>query len=94
MVGRAWAVERAARRGGSGRPVLRGRAASLARGGGLAVSGWILVGVAGSLGTMIGESGVADVLKSLLTATAVSPLLLAWLVARCSAQRRAATSPA
>jgi opine dehydrogenase len=40
-----------------------------------------MTGVAGSLGTVIGESGVADVLKSLLTATAVSLLLLAWLVA-------------
>jgi gluconate:H+ symporter, GntP family len=50
---------------------------------GLGVSGSILVvtGVAGSLGAMIAESGVADILQSLFTTTPISPLLLAWLVA-------------
>ncbi len=41
----------------------------------------LVTGVAGSLGAVIGKSGVADLIKSFFEATDFSPLVLCWLVA-------------
>jgi gluconate:H+ symporter, GntP family len=50
---------------------------------GAATSGVILLftGVAGSLGQVIAETGVGDLVADLFGATAAAPLVLAWLVA-------------
>ncbi|NHD19377.1 MULTISPECIES: SLC13 family permease [unclassified Actinopolyspora] len=50
---------------------------------GAATSGTILLftGVAGSLGEVISRTGIGDIISGLFTASSLSPLLLAWIVA-------------
>lgn len=65
------------------RPVIgrEGVESSLVRGAGVSGSILLFNGVAGSLGGVIAQVGVADLVAGLFTASPAAPLLLTWLVA-------------